>query len=258
MDEAASELRRRPRSPFSVGRPLLVTGRPIRWMREQSNRFGPTMDAQLVEDIVDVILDRCHFDAQSHGDLLVRETLAHERRDLALTAGQERHRPVAMVLSGELCETPYESSSCSRGTDQLAIRRTLNRRGELLNGTLPRDVGCHAHLGAREHARVRVADSDGDEWDSGRSLRERDRHFIEIGYVYVSERHVCRRLIEPLQRVASRRFGGDHGELIMCIEQLGKTLAIEPGTNYDNDTGHTNPNSSGRRAARQFDQWAEP
>ena len=71
------------------------------------------MDAQLVEEVVDVILDRRHFDAEPGGDFLVREVLADELRDLALAVSQERDGPATMVRGGELGDTPYEDAGGS-------------------------------------------------------------------------------------------------------------------------------------------------
>ena len=50
--------------------------------------IGSPVDLQLVEDVVDVDLDRGYLDAQPRSDLLIRKILSHRRGDFALPPRQ--------------------------------------------------------------------------------------------------------------------------------------------------------------------------
>jgi len=69
----------------------LPTGRTVARPNpaHDGGRLGAPADAELLEDVVDVVLDRRHLDAQAGGDLLVGESLPDEAEDLALAAGQQ-------------------------------------------------------------------------------------------------------------------------------------------------------------------------
>jgi len=49
----------------------------------------PPVDAELGEDVGEMVLDRLEADAQVLGDLLVAGALRHQRQDLPLPWGEE-------------------------------------------------------------------------------------------------------------------------------------------------------------------------
>jgi len=78
VEAKASELRARPHG----------AGCPVRGA--DTDGFRSTMDIELFQEVVHVVLDRCHFDSEASSDLLVREILVNEPNNLSLAAGQVR------------------------------------------------------------------------------------------------------------------------------------------------------------------------
>ena len=64
-------------------------------------RLRPIVDADLAEDVLDVLLDGLIADVEHLGDLLVRQSLGHLPQHVALTFGQRGFHVGGQPVSGQ-------------------------------------------------------------------------------------------------------------------------------------------------------------
>src|SRR3989441_4545384 len=82
---------------------------------------------QLLEDVVDVILHRGHFDAQGASYLLVGQPVIDEAHDLALAVGELRPGQLATVAGRERSE---EHTSELQSLAYLVCRLLLEKKNQ--------------------------------------------------------------------------------------------------------------------------------
>src|SRR2546425_10211961 len=93
---------------------------------------------QLLEDVVDVILHRGHFDAQGASYLLVGQPVIDEAHDLALAVGELRPGQLATVAGRERRDAPQQAGRDPRRADRLAAGDALDDRHEIVDRRLAR------------------------------------------------------------------------------------------------------------------------
>jgi hypothetical protein len=82
------------------------------------------MHVELLEDVMNVVLDRRVFDAEAPGDLLVRQALVDEVDDLQLARGESADSHGRTSLEREGTDPPEEAACDARGRHRTPPRAT--------------------------------------------------------------------------------------------------------------------------------------
>ena len=143
------------------------------------------MDVKLLKEIVHVVLDGRHLDAEMNRYLLVRQVLFEETNDLALACRQTRLRRARFTIGRKRRQPSHEATRYLRRALQLPAHRTLHHSNEILDRPFPSDVSGNPGFHTAEDVPFKPAYPKGDD----RHTRSQPLEIADRG-VTLGRRHV--------------------------------------------------------------------
>ena len=149
------------------------------------HRLRATVDSELVEDVVNVVLDCRNLNAEPIGDLLVGEPFVDQKRDLPLPRRERRHRRQRLAVARQIGDAAKQGGGERGRAERLVSRRALDGGDKLLDRRLEGHEAGDAGLGARHQLALAVRHGNRDDWVSGIASR-RSRAERMLGDVAMS------------------------------------------------------------------------
>src|SRR4051812_13498946 len=207
----------------------------------QRDRLAAAADAELRQDVVDVLLDGWQLDRELEPDLLVRQACLEEAQDLLLARRQLIDGRPPGPQRPERGDAVQQRLGRLRRHRDLAVGDAPQRRHEVRQRLVARHEAGDAGLRARDEVRPVVPYAD--RYDAGAfgDADERPNLLLATRRRRVQEDEVGGRDREALDHIARVDARADDVEDLIVGQGLGERLPVDT-----NRAGHEDPDAGGQ------------